>query len=127
MNSKERERFRGRPASPRRYQPTCFAFKKGDCRKGNDCGALFTKKRNCKFGKKCAFKHTEQEPKRRQSSVVVAKTLDHTQARSEVSSLNFIAKGDFLHGVSGISVKLLLSACVVILRDGGRQFSDEGL
>ena len=71
----------------------------------------FIKKGNCKLGSKCAFKHTEKagsEPKKRTNSVVVVKTLDHTQAEDEITSLPFTAKGDLLHGVSAIPVKSIL-------------------
>ena len=39
----------------------------------------------------------ESEPKKRHNSVVVAKTLDHTQAEEKITSRNLTAKGDLLH------------------------------
>ena len=59
----------------------------------------------CKLGNTCAFQHTEQaagEPKKRNTSAVVAPTLDLTQAGKEVTSPKSRAKGDLLPGVSGI-------------------------
>ena len=79
---------------------------KGDCSRGNACGCWhpfecpFHQKVNCKLGNKCPFKHTEKaggEPKKRTNSVVVAKTLDHTQAEEGNHFAFFIAKGDLLH------------------------------
>ena len=61
----------------------------------------------CKLGLKCALKHAEEdgrEPQKRKNSVVVAKTLGRTQAEDKITSLKFIEKGDFLHGVTGIPV-----------------------
>ena len=45
------------------------------------------------------------ELKKRIDSVVVAETLDRTQAEDKVTSLKFIAKGDLLHGLSAIALK----------------------
>ena len=49
-------------------------------------------------------KEAGSEPKKRNHSVVVAKTLDHTQAEETITSPKPIAKGDLLHGVSAIPV-----------------------
>ena len=68
---------------------------------------LFFKKGNCKLWNWCAFKHTDRaggEPKKRDNFMVVAKTLDYTQA-GKVTSLEFRAKGDLLHGVSAVPVR----------------------
>ena len=65
------------------------------------------KERHCKLGSRCLFTHAKKcrcEPKKLHDSVVVAETLDHTQAQDTVTSPEFIAKGDFLHGVSAIRV-----------------------
>ena len=69
---------------------------------------LADKKGNCKFGKKCACKHTEMawsEPEKWNTPVIVAKTLDVTQAAKKITSLKLIAMRDLLHGVSVTPVK----------------------
>ena len=48
-NSLERGTPTGKFVSVKENQPTCFAFEKSDCQKGN-----------CKLGSKCAFTHTEK-------------------------------------------------------------------
>ena len=55
-----------------------------------------------------AYGKGKGEPKKRTNSVVVAKTLDHTQADDQVTTIKFIAKGDFLHGVSAIPPTAML-------------------
>ena len=50
-------------------------------------------------------KKAGSEPKKRKSSVVVAKPLVCTPAKDKITSLKFIAKGDLLHGVSASPVK----------------------
>ena len=74
---------------------------------GIHLSAPFIKKGTCRLGFWCAFKHTEKsdgKPKRRKSSVVVATTLDHTQAEEELTSLKLIAEGDLVHGVRSSDV-----------------------
>ena len=91
--------------------------KEEECPKGNACEywhppeCFFHQEVNCVHRSKCAFKHTDKarsEPRKRNNSVVVAKTVACTKAEDKVTSLNFIAKGDFLHGVSAIPVKSIL-------------------
>ena len=48
--------------------------------------------------------------------MVVAKTLDLTQAEDEVTSLKFMAKGDLLHGMSAIPVKSSFTEIEVSIR-----------
>ena len=58
------------------------------------------------IAKKCAFECAEKavgEPKKRLNSVVVARTLDYTQAEDKITSLKFMAKGDLLHRRSAIA------------------------
>ena len=65
----------------------------------------------------CAFEHTEKaggEPKKRNNSVVVAKTMDHTHAGKR-NLLNFRAKGDLLHGVSANPVRSNLQKLKILL------------
>ena len=47
--------------------------------------------------------------------MVVAKTLDHTKAEEQHSSLKCIARRDFLHGVSAILVKSILQNIVNVI------------
>ena len=71
-----------------------------DCWHPPECSCQ--QKRNGKLGNKCAFTHTEKaggEPKKRNNSVVVAKTLDHNET-GKVTSLRSRAKGELLHRVS---------------------------
>ena len=86
------------------------------CPEGNACDCLdppvcsFLHQGNCTLGNKRAFKHTERagsEPMKRTFAVVVAKTLDHTQAEDTVTSPTFIANGNFLH-VSVVPVNSIL-------------------
>ena len=132
-NPEEKTRVRDRPAlrdggtpteknpSGNENQPTCFAVQKGDCPKGMpmitgippEC--RFHPKRYCKLGRKCAFKHTDKaggEVKKRNNSVVVAKTLDLSQEEKKITSLNFMAKEDLLHGMSAIPEKSHLQKIV---------------
>ena len=51
-------------------------------------------------------------PKKQNNSVVVSRTLDHTQAEDKLTSLKFSAKGDLLHGVSAIPLKSILQKIV---------------
>ena len=70
----------------------------------------FTKEGNCKLGSKCAFKQTEKagsEPKKRNNSVVLAKTLDHTQSEEQITEIQ--SEGAFLHGVSAIPVTSIVA------------------
>ena len=70
----------------------------------------FTKKGNCKLGSKCAFKQTEKagsEPKKRNNSVVLAKTLDHTQSEEQITEIQ--SEGALLHGVSAIPVTSIVA------------------
>ena len=69
---------------------------------------FFKKKRKSKLWNKCAFKHSKKagrKLKKRKSSSVVTKTLDHTKLEESIISLKFIAKEDFLHGVAAIPRK----------------------
>ena len=69
---------------------------------------FLSSKGNCKLGSKCASKQTDKsgsEVKTRSNSVVVANTLDYTQAEDNITSVKFNAKGDLPHQVSAISVK----------------------
>ena len=50
------------------------------------------------------------EPKKRNSSVAVAKTLEITQAEGDITSLKFTAKRDLQHAVSGNSAEIHLTA-----------------
>ena len=105
----------GECPSPKENQPTCFAFFKGDFPKRNACDyghpleSAFHQKGNCKFGSNCTFKNTDKagdEPKKRHNSLVVAKTLDLTQADCKITLLKIIAKGSFLHRVLAVPSKL---------------------
>ena len=96
----------------KRNQPTCFAFKKGACPKGDafdywyplECS--YQQEGACKLGNKCGFKHA-----------VVAKTLDITRAAKEITSFQSTAKGDFLHGVSGFPEKSILrKVCTEVVK-----------
>ena len=110
-NSLKRGSPTGKSPSGKENQPTCFVFfYRRDCPKGNASGCLYwhPQEGDSKLGSKCAFQHAEKaegEPKKRNNSVVVAETLDHTQAEEKVTSLTFRAKGDFLHAVSATPVK----------------------
>ena len=116
-NSLEREDPTGKTSSLKENQPTCFAsFWLSDCPDGNARDywhppwCPLHHKGNCKFGSKCAFKHAEKaggEPKKRNDSVLDAKTLDHATT-GRVTVLNFRAEGDLLHGVSAIPAKSIL-------------------
>ena len=69
---------------------------------GIHLSAPFINREVANSGVKCAFKHTEQagsEPLKWNHSVVVAKTLHHTQAEGIVTSADFV---DLLHGVRNI-------------------------
>ena len=64
---------------------------------------VIVKKNACDyFGVTVRFKHKGKAgdgPKKRNNSVVVAKTLYCSEAEDKITSLQFIAKGDLLHGV----------------------------
>ena len=124
VNPKKKGKVSKRPAlqegvpwekePPKRYelvskgnQPTCFAFKKRGCPKGNACNCCwlppecsYHQKEGCKLWKMCVIRHTEQaggETKKRSTSAVVSNTMDITQAGEEVTSLKSRTKGDLLH------------------------------
>ena len=70
-----------------------------------------SKKGGCKIGIGCVFRHSEQaggETKKPTNSVVVAKTLDVTQASEEVTPFNLKKKGRFPQVVVGIARNSLL-------------------
>ena len=80
--------LKGTSPSGKENQPTCYAFKKGECPQGDARDSWHPvcsshQIRSCELGHQCAFKHTRKaggEPKKRMNSVAVAKTLDITHA-----------------------------------------------
>ena len=99
-------------------QSTCFDYSEG-CSSHRDG--------KCKLGGECAFKRTENvrsKPRKRCNCVVVAKTLDYTQAEDKNTSLKFFAKGDFLHRVSALPFfikKKWGEDCQEVLTGSGRR------
>ena len=93
-------------------QPTCFALQRVIVPKGllvipviHD-SVLFVKQGilnmrvSARLSTRKKLGGRRGEPKKRNNSVVVAKTWDYTQAQDKITSLEIIAKGDLLHSVS---------------------------
>ena len=85
-----------------------------DCPAGNDCDFWasdillpFIRKGSANLGVsvRSRIRKSWNEPKRRNNSVVVATTLDQTQAKDKNTPLKCIAKGDLQHGVSATKWK----------------------
>ena len=120
VNLKEKERFLG-PVSPRgnslgtsspngtspsgkAYTPTCYAFKKVECPKGNACDYWdpleSSQKEAAHLERSVRFKQTVQaggEQKKR-----------HNYVGRNRRNVDLEAKGNPLHGVSGLLVKSIL-------------------
>ena len=94
----DRKQFfmKGKPANMRRLSQRVVVPKRMPVTTGIHVSVLLASKRELQTWNHCAFKQTEKaggEPQKRTNAVVVAQTLDHTQAEKENTSLKIHSEG----------------------------------
>ena len=73
----------------RKFQPTCFSNRKGDCAKRNACDywhppeCSFHQTGKCKLGSKCALKHTERLVANQRNGRIPCSDLTHQAHRKK--------------------------------------------